>query len=365
MNARQLKIFAGITLAVIIAAVAAVNQAGTPGDRFGETELLAPELAARINDVAAIRIASADETFTLTRAEDGWTIPEKAGYPAVFPRIKALIVGTAQAQRVESKTSRPENYPKIGVAGPDSDGDSQGKLVEFLDPEGAAIFAVIVGNRKFAAGGQAAWTYVREPGDAQAWLVSKLPEVDDDPVDYVEKDVINISRGRIRSARVEHDDGESLRITREAPGQFDFTVTDLPEGKELTSAGAANSFGSALGSVTFDDVVSEGDIDLTGAAVAVFETFDGLRVTVRTIQQDQDYWASVTTEYDETLIVEAPEDGVVVVPDAPEDTAAESARINQRVSGWVFKLPAYKARNLVTRLGDIVKPDPPEEDDAD
>lgn len=359
MNSKQLLTLGAATFVVIIAAGLAIYLRGSESDRAA-AGLLAPGFADRLNEVSEVHITTRDGTFSLTRGDGGqWTMPEKAGYPVMFEKVKELIVKTAGAKKVEPKTARPGNYGRIGVREPGA-GDAKGKLVEFRDGGGATILAMIFGDTKYRAGGSEPWTYTRAPDEAQAWLVDGLPRLESEAMRWLVGDVVDLGRSRVRSARVSHADGEVLEVRRASPRETDFTVANLPEGAELRSATAANGLASALANVTFDDVKLASDLDFSAASETVYETFDGLRITARTLRLDDDYWVRFDAEYDEALIAEPGDEQAVIIPDAPEDGAREAAGIAERVAGWAYRIPSYKGSDVVERLKDIIKEPEPE-----
>ncbi|MFQ5535569.1 MAG: DUF4340 domain-containing protein [Sphingomonadales bacterium] len=363
MTQKQRLLFAAVTLAVIVAATVAARFAGPSNKAAFEPEPLAPELASQVDDVASVEIKAADAAFSITRDQAGnWVLPGKSGYRAAFGKIKALVGGIVRAEKLEPKTAKPENYGKMAVGDPGEDGT--GALVKLRNAKGEALFALIIGRRKYAAGGKDAGTYVRRPAEARVWLVSGLPVVDQDSAQWLDGDLIEIDRARARDARVEHGDGEVLEVMRAAPDQADFTVLAWPEGATLLSPTAPNGLGAALGLVRFDDVTPADALDFSTATQTVFTTFDGLRITVQTIRAGQDYWSTFKAEFDASLIAAAPEEGAIVLSNAPEDGEAEAADINKRVAGWAYKLPAHKGAELVKRIGDLIRPEQAGDDSA-
>ena len=71
---------------------------------------------------------------------------------------------------------------------------------------------------------------------------------------------------------------------------------NLPAGRELPYPGAANAVGGALVGLTFDDVKPAKGMDFSHAAQLVTRTFDGLTVIVKTVQQKNDYWATISAQ---------------------------------------------------------------------
>jgi hypothetical protein len=316
--------------------------------------LLFPGLAARINDVAVIRIKSDKGAFSLRRQADGktWGVPDKAGYPAQFKKIKALVVRLARTRKVEPKTRRPERYARLGVD------DAKGLLLTFEDAAGKPLAALVVGKRKYAKGGASEdWSYVRLAGEPQAWQVSGLGTVEPDVKRWLVGEILTVNRDRVRLVTLVHPDGKTVRLSRQTPEQLNFDLAGVPKGRALSSLSAPNVLGGALASLSFEDVAPVGKIDFSKAVTATFETFDGLTVSVDVVKKGDDYWAWFSARY---VAPPPPAEGekARVFPHAPKDGAAEARDISARVGGWAYKLARYKGEDLTRTLESFLQPKP-------
>ena len=94
----------------------------------------------------------------------------------------------------------------------------------------------------------------------------------------------------------------------------------------------------------------------------VFETFDGLTITVTLFDEDESTWlgfsaATMPVAGEDSASaesIEAAGDTAAAPAEAP-DVAAEAAAINARVAGWQYELPDYKKNLLMRRWDDILK----------
>lgn len=318
-----------------------------------------PALETRVNDVAGIRVARGADGFTVRRTESGWGIQDRGGYPAKFEKVKETIVALAELRLVEPRTSSPESYEKIGVEDPGGEG-STSTLVELSDASGATVAAIILGKPKTSVGfSNENALYVRRAGEAQSWLArpgrgAGRIDVVVDPMYWVERTVIGIARDRVRSVEVTHTPGgASVFVQRDSRDTANFTLEGIPEGRELKFPTGADTVGSALAYVTMDDVRPVGEIDFDSAAesaTAIFRTFDGLVVTVRSVTVDGKSWARFDVTYQAPP---APEEGADAVQKEAADLAA-------RLAPWAFHVPDYQARNLAPRMEDLLKPLPGE-----
>jgi len=116
----------------------------------------------------------------------------------------------------------------------------------------------------------------------------------------------------------------------------------------LTSAGAPvsiqalrRSFGTvrALDGLTLDDVAPAGKMPVptSGAATASYTTFDGLTIDLRLVERGKTDW-------------------IAIAATGSGKAAAEAKQIEERVSGWSYAIPSYKATMIKTKLADLIEP---------
>lgn len=395
MSTRILRALA-VAVVVLFAAVWLLNR-----QRSVETtteELLFPGLKERLDDVTEVRIAAADTDVRVVREGDHWVVPAKGGYRADTAALRELLLAIAEARKIEQKTSNSELYDRLGVQDPREEG-GKGVLVESegLDD---ADFSLILGDAV-----QREYRYVRIADEATSWLVDRNPEAPDDASEWLSSDVADIASSRVRSITIAHEDGETIRIRKASEDDTNFTVENIPEGRELSYPSVANSIAAALDNLTLEDVRAAtagatGDraAEETGAkpVTTVFTTFDGLELTVQSTSENDETWVGLRAEAlpqpgtgegdgtegadgaadaapeapsDESAASSADEaagegeapaettdDGAATEAEDAEtpDPAGEAAGINARVSGWEYRIPGYKASQLRRRWEDLL-----------
>lgn len=363
MNARTLLILLGVTLAVVAATALLLNSRSEAVSAPKENAKLFPALDARVNDVARIEVQREGSSTTLEKSGDRWVLAEKGGYPADLEPIKKLVLGLADMSTIEAKTGDPARYAKLGVDDPAQAGSTASR-VTLKDAGGATLADVILGKPQEGKGlGGSGQTYVRKPSEAQSWLAKGRVEVKEKPVDWLAKEILKVSRDRVRAVTVEHADGEVVRVDRAKPSETNFTLHEIPEGKELSYPTVAGAIANALEWLNLEDVSPASAIDATTGHLAStrFETFDGLVVTVRTQEQDGKTWARFDAEF--VAPAEVPADpaaeGAEATKDeakkAPEEVAKEAAELDLRLEPWVFAIPAYNRSSFVKRKSEMLK----------
>lgn len=326
MNLKTLRILAAAVL-ILVAASILIEMRGR-SESGGSSELLFPDLKARINDVTGLTISrsSQAEPVVLSDASGKWSVVSRDSYPADFGTVRALLLAIADASVVEEKTANPEMHGRLGLRAPDVPG-SDGVLVA-LAGEGVDV-RIILGHA--APSGD---RYARIADGDQTWLIDQDPEVPESAGDWLLGDLVDIDQSSVQRVTISHVDGESIHISKETTDDSNFVVSDIPEGRELSYSTVANGIAGALSELTLEDVRRSAATDVT--VTTEFATFEGLTVTVQAAGIDDETWISLS----------ASSTGA----DGPDATV-----INERVDGWQFKIPKYKAGLLSRRWEDILK----------
>lgn len=195
----------------------------------------------------------------------------------------------------------------------------------------------------------------------------------------------------------------TLTLNKSVQGGSSFEVAEVPEGRALRSPTAPAPIATVLSYVTIEDAASAKVVEgLTPVSVGTFKTFDGLVVTAKLFVKDAKNWLTLAATYeapprpevepeeetekpkpeesksegakpdetkrdetkrDETKKDETKKDETKPDPKAEaervyNETAAkvqkEVADLNARLGGWAFQIPDFKAKQLRTRVEDLL-----------
>jgi hypothetical protein len=388
VNSRNVKILAVVVL-ILFGTLFALNS-GDRSDTSRSGDVLFPELKSRLNDIKVVTITDAEGEIALRREadEDGnspagrWIAPDYGGYPVDTASLRRLLLAIADARKLEQKTSDPELYERLGVQDPrESGGD--GVLVSARD-DNAAI-ALILGDTA-----QGEFRYARIPDQAPSWLISQNPALPADRAGWLLPGIVDIDASRIESAVIRHTDGEVVAIRKANADEVNFEVENIPEGRELRYPSIANSIGAVLGNLTLEDVRRADSLARDAAiSTAEFRTFDGLELLLRihsrasgdphgeNADTDSDgnsdgdpdtgqHWITLKAtavpaaaddepqESAEDADAAAGAETVEAAVEATTDPVDEAAAINNRVSGWTYRIADYKADQLTRRREDLL-----------
>lgn len=385
MKTKTVLALLAITVVVAVAALL-LNRNDTSNSSNGVPATLFPDLNAKVNDVASIEVKRPGENFTIQRTATGWGLTSKGGFPVQLEQVKGAVVGIAALKPIEPKTSNPELYAKIGVqepgdkapapdaapaASPDETPPTQPTLITLKDDKGATLASVILGTQKW---GNTPSIFVRKEGDKQSWLAEGRLEVPTDPMQWIERQVLNIPRDRIKSVSIVHpSDGSELEVARDTSAAS-FVVSNIPPGRELTAPTAPEQVVTGVQYLNIDDVVPLDQVSFADpTAVAVYRTFDGLIITARTVKKDNKDWINLSFSFDPSAAPPTPatpEPTPPVTPEAkppepakpaaksPDEVKKESEDLSAKLSKWAFAVPDYKAKNLVATMDSLLKPPP-------
>ncbi len=377
MNPRRLLILGVVAVLATSVAVFLANRA-TRSTQSADA-LLYPDLKAQADSVQAIRIFQAGDAraIEIVRAGDTWTLTERNGYPIAAVKARNLVRALASAKVLEEKTADASKYAALSVEDV-SGAEAQGVRIEVEGP--ASPVNLIVG--KSGPGGKS--SYVRRAGEPASWLVSETLNASPEPRDWLDKDILDLADDRIQSATISVQGQKPYTAAKSARADADFKVDSLPKGKALSSTTAANGAGTALMSLSLDDVLPKAEI-ASGkpSAQATYKTFDGLVVQLDGFEKDDKRYITLTTSYDAALadrFKEKPAEDAKAAGDAAKPEAAEGAPVKPeataldaslpasapdvadeaqktaaKVGNWAYEIPSYKYDAIFRPLDELLK----------
>jgi hypothetical protein len=308
-------------------------------------------------------------------------VEEFHNYPADWPKLRELLAALAKARIVEPKTSNPEYFSRLGV-GDVTDPESRATLLRLQGDD--AQMAVLVGNSAEGRDGH----YVRLEGGERALLIDQALSLPVDAKDWLQRDIVNISDAEVVEFSVKHADGEEIGASRASADDDDFTLQSIPDGREVLSSWSVNSIANALSNLQLDAVAPADSVDFSAATQFRLLTADGLEVLAELADSEEQQWLRLSARVyaapdTESEADEAATEAEAISEDAEPAEAAESAgtpspvdpealadaeikatapdraaEINQRVQGWAYVIPAFKADTMNKRLEDLLKPLP-------
>ena len=298
-------------------------------------DLVLPGLEKVLNNITEIRLTKGDETHTtLKKGANDWVVGER-DYPADSGKVRKFLLDLGSLNVVEEKTRNPANYPQLGVEDTTS-AKATGTRVALVTP--AKVYEIIVGKPSSAKSG-----YVRLPTSPQALLAAPSLSVDADPKHWLDNTLIDLKQDRVKEVEEKPAEGPAFTASREKKEQTDFTVSNIPKGRELSSPVAANSIAGSLSDLTLDDAHKTGSAPADAKiSHAIFHTFDGLDIDVAGRKDGTHELIAITAR------------------STAKETADEAQKLTTQFQGWEYEIPSYKYDVIFTSLDSLLKPvEPP------
>ncbi len=334
IRARRVRALAITAAAMVaLAALSLLSDASHPAtdDRAGARVL--PDFADMSTAATGIRVTLADETYTLSRGSDGWTLSGAGGFPVRADRLAALADGLEALTWAEPRTRDPGKFDHIGLGDPREGGT--GALVEILGAEGQVAAALITGRKDGAI-------YARRPGESLAYRVDgDLPPLFSSE-GWLDLAILDISADAISAVRLTDPSGASAFLQRSV-GSGDRAFRPGPPFETWRVADRAAASATALALSRFQPIGVKPASALSTRPVArhVTLTYDGLEVEAHAYREADGFFITVRA-------VEAGEG------------ASRGETINERASGWAFRLTELDWREFTPPVSRIMRPAPPE-----
>ncbi len=336
---RNLAILAAAALVSMVLALVALDVQQDEVAPRNTPQSLFPNLVSRASNIARIHVASRRGAFDIVLMPyKGWVIPSRSDYPASYELARETVVGMAALLTIEPKTARADWLHFVDLDAPPK---GNGTQITLMDDKNNIIASLIAGKSvDIGDPGGMVGLFARKADSTQSWLVKSPVEFKSDPSDWMDRHVMAIDRARIAETDVDPVGAASYEAHRATPSDPDFTITDLPAGRELADPTAADQVAAAAANFTFLDARPTKDMDFGDAARFITKTFDGLSVTIETLRLGADYWATVSAE---------------ASPGRP-DAAREARDINAHANGWAYKLPPAEGQLFMAPVESLLKP---------
>jgi Domain of unknown function (DUF4340) len=299
---------------------------------------LFPDLLAQANNIGEVTVTTAKGKATIRRDGERWVIAEKDSYPVPVDKVRKLVGGLAGLRLLEAKTDQADRYARLEVEDV-TQKDAKSRLVTLVGADGKALASLLVGKRNYDMGMNGpGGLYVRQPGEARSWLAEGALEVPEAAIDWPDRTVVNVAAEGVTRVGFQPTSGAALTATKADRTAKDLTLAPIPEGK-TADPDAVNRLAAVFAGLTFDDVRKDAlPADATPKATAEVATFDGLTARAALFDVGGTVWARLTA-----------------TGTAGSDAEKQAKAINDRVAGWLYKLPDYKIPMLQPKIDDLLK----------
>ncbi len=338
---RRLLLLLGGGAAATIGGALLLRPGTPPPPSPASAELAFPGLAQRLQGAARIEARRHDGAIELLRRGETWVLPARGGYPVRQEKVRELLVGLTELRLTEPRTANPDLLDRLGLEDPARAGATS-TLLRVLDAQGAPVAELVIGRRRVRTQGNVPESaYVRRPAENQAWLAEGRIPVDSDPQLWLDRDIANLPRERVRRVHVARAGEAALELTRGEGPEGRLAVT-APAEAPPTDEASLDEVARAFEFLTFLDVRVEADIPGTLLGEARFELTDNLAIVVRPRKDGEAIWVTLAAEGDD-----------------------EATRLNARWRGWAYQVGQWKEKAFAPTLAELRRQEePPGEEPA-
>jgi hypothetical protein len=304
-------------------------------------QLMFPGLAPKLQKASKIEVVFQGKPTVVALKDGKWGLADRGGYPVRDSKLHAMLTALTELRLVEQRTSDPASFARLGVEDATKP-DANSHLLRVIDTDGKPILEVITGHRRMRTQGKVdEQVYVRRPNENQSWLAEGALQVDHDPAQWLDRNVVDIAHGRIASVTVARGDSKlvfgrdgdklALKEPAEHPKLEEYKVEDISRAFEST---------------TFQEVRAASDPIGDKLGTAVFVTDDGLTLTATVFKADKDIWVSLAAA-------------------GTGKAETEAAALSKKLGGWLYQLGSWKETALVPQLDDLKAAEKPAEPAAE
>jgi len=341
-----------LIIAVAIGGVAYYFSINSKDGLLSSNSYLIPDFSGKLNEVTGLTILEAGDTLltSISKSRQGWVVDNRDGYEANFPVVHEVFNYLAEAKLIESKTSNPEKYSKLGV---ENVADSNAQGVQFSIKGLSTPVEIIAGNNGSTGKNS---QYIRRVDEKQSWLINKKLNLKRDVTEWLRKDILNIPPERVKSVQIKHTDGSVITVENKGTEEYEFSLLNpLPEGKQISES-EIYQVANALSSLQLRDVASleKLDVEAVQPIITTFMTYDGITITAKSFTIEEQTYSMLDIEFNaenieanSNKLKDESDPAVNSDPNAAEEFVNTVA---PRLKGWAFVLPTITADALVKRL---------------
>lgn len=335
-----------VLAALLLIASMWTYQSGTArADRFQRGQLLLPNL--NPDDVAEITLSRGDETVTLRRGGDGFTVSDVHGYPAANQSVNRVLRTLTELDLAKRVGTGDDLFRELGLTA-----DIDDMLEIALEgADGGDMVRLRVG-RAFDGGPGNYLRRVDVEGEP-AYLSTSRITLDSNPDSYLAKEIVSVERENI-----ERIEGPDYVLTR---GDDGLVLEGIPRGSKENSS-KASRVKNILGGLRFDEVLLADADELRGLLpqqVLDVRLTDGSGYRLAVAERDDEHFLQIAGYHtvDRVEIDRDESDEELENKAAVLARADEVSRFNRFHGSWVYKVNPTTAETLGLRKNDLIEND--------
>jgi hypothetical protein len=295
MNARVAALFVALLVLFGGGALYYVKQARTEKPA-GIGALGKPLLKGlKVADIASLSIRDPQATLTLERKDTGWTLAERAGFPADLEKVREFVVKAIELKIGQAEPVGAADRKRLKL-------DDSATRVEFRGADGKPLAAMLVGRKYFKsepenpdkALGDGRFVLL-PPEEKTVYIVADpLSQASTKSADWISR--TGFAAEKVESLEYAPPSGEGWKIER-ASEDAEWTFAGAKAADKVEPA-KGNSAAYSLANVDLADVAAKDvkpeETGIANPTLLTAHTFDGLTYTVKVgALKGDNYYATV------------------------------------------------------------------------
>ncbi|MHC4619481.1 MAG: DUF4340 domain-containing protein [Planctomycetota bacterium] len=360
MSNRKLLILGVVAAMMVVLTVLQARLGREPARETGAGSYLIQGLDT--SRIGSIEIGKGDNPTRLVRQGNRFVVANKDNYPAAVSKINTLLTSCLDIRTIELITRDPANYESLDV----TEAKSQ-NVVKFLDGGGQVITGVVIGSSRLPELEMSKRSaYVRLVSGSEVYEAVGVPLAGGSALDYVEKEIVDVSRSDVVKVTVTGPDGSYTLRVPDGNDEDNIVLEDMPEGKKLKTSDAGGVLGAlsylSLSDVKRESSFGEGGLEFDTTYVSHLKDFTVY--TLEIAKKDGKTYVKCSAEYTgKTREILRSQEGL-------EDKEAKLVARDRAMvftkqhQGWVYEISEWKANNLTKKRSDLLE-DEEKGDEAD
>lgn len=335
-----------VAVAVLfLLSVLTYRQTASRADRFQRGQLFLPNL--NPDEIATIEVSKGEESTTLRRQGDRFTVAEKRGYPASNSSVNRLLRDLLEIG-LETEVGRGEGLAaelELEPAGPET---VELALADRADKE-------MVRLRVGQTGEEGRGNYIRrlDEDNASIYLTSQNVFLSSDPASYLEKEIVDHPASEV--VRIEGTDFELAR----AEAENDLQLVDPPAGRQAKTS-EVNRLASILSGLRYDDVFVADDPQVAGLQFRpglVVHLRDGSSYVLSYAEAEERFFLKIRGENEVQQVAITVDESEEELKEKAEklSRADEIDAFNDFHGSWVYEISSFTAEKLKLGRADLLE----------
>jgi hypothetical protein len=331
-----------------------------------------------VNEVASLTVRSARQTVSMLKKEGGWVVEERFSYPADFGKIADLVRTLKEAKVGREFAGSDETLGRLALREPDDPGaadNEKGTRLLLKDDKQKVLASVILGEQRQAdlQRGESPGRYVRLGKEPTVYLIDEqFATVGQQPQDWLDAYLLKTAAAEVKriSCIASHGNKVLYAFVRSEKGK-DLQPLGLPASKEINQY-ALKQLAGALAYLRVEDVVRPAPEAPAAADFPYrldYELFNGTIYRIypgKGCSETEPCRLRLEIDYRQpppgpekpaatSKSAETKSEAQTPPPEKPEELARQAAKLNERLSPWLYQVTRWQHLAFATDLDSLLE----------